>query len=425
MKGLSAPMNNKIVACAGLLVFAIASTCLLAEDTSPTSIRFSGVPALGYSPDSGFGTGLVGNMYVDQEGFAPYKMSLGLTAYISTKGMNSHSLKFDQLSAFGISPLRLTTRVGFFSTLEQNYCGEGSSVDCDMNRAEIEATSRDLTGTDRETFVRRYYKNRFMSFFGDVFSRWLLWKDQAKLELLASYRGRYYYEGDFKSKGPYSGSLYERATAKRKNDGYLSTVEVGLMLDKRDNEPAPTSGYWLEATTRGGSKFIGSAWDYFGANLAGRVYYSIDDDHRVVFASQTILDSIWGDLPLDAMSRIGGSQSLSDFSAIGGQHIGRGIREQLYVGRIKGIEQLELRVRLFSFSVFSQNFDFVPAAFGDIAVTASDYSRFTSEIGNIYTGFGGALRIHWNKTFIIRADLGVSPSENFSPKFYLVASNVF
>lgn len=416
-------MTNRVVKNAGLIGFLLMCTALIGQEGSST-VRFSGVPALGYSPDSGFGTGAIGSLYFDQEGYQPYKAALGIKAYFSLKGLHSHALSFDQVAAFGL-PLRLTTRVGFFSTPEQNYCGQGSAVDCDINRANIEATNRGLDGTDRDNFVRRYYKNRYLSFFGDIFSRWLLWKDQAKFEFLASYRGRYYYEGDVKNKGPYPGSLYERESKGRKTDGYLSTAEIGLMLDKRDNEPAPTSGYWLEATTRGGSWLIGSAWDYFGLNLAGRFYYSLDDDHRVVFASQTIIDSIWGDLPIDAMSRIGGSLSMNDFNAIGGQHLGRGIREQLYVGRIKGIEQLEIRARLFSFDFLRQHFDVVPAAFGDIAVTSSDFSHFSKEIQKIYTGFGGGLRLHWNKTFVVRADLGVSPSENFGLKFYLVAGNVF
>ncbi len=88
--------------------------------------------------------------------------------------------------------------------------------------------------------------------------------------------------------------------------------------------------------------------NYFGINAAARFYQPFDEGHRVVLASQTIADVIFGDLPLDAMSRVGGTQSLSDYSAIGGQYLGRGIREQLYVGRIKGIEQLELRVRVAS-----------------------------------------------------------------------------
>ncbi len=186
------------------------------------------------------------------------------------------------------------------------------------------------------------------------------------------------------------------------------------MLDKRNNEPSPTSGYWLESTVRGGL-VDWQCVELFRHQRCCALLSAFDEGHRVVLASQTIADVIFGDLPLDAMSRVGGTQSLSDYSAIGGQYLGRGIREQLYVGRIKGIQQLELRVRVASFDLWKQHFDIVPAAFSDFAVTSSDFAHFTKEIGELYLGFGGALRIHWNKTFIIRADIGVSPAENFSP----------
>src|SRR2546430_9236342 len=51
------------------------------------------------------------------------------------------------------------------------------------------------------------------------------------------------------------------------------------------------------------SKFTGSAWNYFGANLAARFYWSLDSNHKLVIASQSILDAIVGDLPYDALSR--------------------------------------------------------------------------------------------------------------------------
>lgn len=405
-------------------VFMVILPCtIMASPEDPMSFRFSGIPAIGFG-DGGFGFGVVGNMYVDQEGYAPYKSSLGLKIYLTTKGVNSHHLLYDQVRAFGL-PLRLVTRLGFFSTIVQNYCGQASDAKCDMERAEIVADNRGLKDEARNEFVNRYYKNRFISMFGDVFTRWLLWKDQAKLELMMSYRGRYYIGRDFKEKGPYPGSLFAEDHRNSTTDGYLSTLETGLMLDKRDNESAPTSGYWLESTIRGGSWLIGSTWDYFGANAAARFYVPLDDARRVVIASQTIADVTVGDLPYDAMSRVGGSQALIDYSAIGGQNIGRGIREQLFVGRFKAIEQLEFRYTFLSFNMFKQNFDLTGAAMGDVAMTAWDFSRFKKDMQKVYVGFGGGLRISWNKTFVIRADLGVSPHEQFSPQFYLVVGNVF
>lgn len=398
---------------------------LLAEDVdAKTSIRFSGIPALGISADSGFGTGVIGSLYFDEPGFEPYKMAIGAKIFMTTKGMNSHQLTLDRIRAFGL-PLRLNSRLGFYSTFVQNYCGKASDAKCDLEIARVEAATAGLSGQKKDDFIMNYYRHRYMMFYGELYARWLLWQDIAKLELMAGYRGHLYLNRDFSQKGVYPGSLFDKDFKDKKTEGYLSTLELGLMLDRRDNEPAPTSGYWLESSVRGASYLIGSGWDYLGANFSARLYLPLDEKRRLVIASQTIVDAIFGDVPFDAMSRIGGSQALTDLNAIGGQYIGRGISEQLYVGRFKAIEQLELRYNFWSFEAFKQNFDLTFASFGDIAMTSWDYERFSKDMKKVYIGFGSGLRINWNKTFIVRADLGVSPEENFSPKFYLTVGNIF
>lgn len=407
-----------------LITICISISVLASDNGDSRSLRFSGVPAIGYAPDTGFGGGVIGNMYIDEGELKPYKTSLGLKIYLTTKGVNSHAISFDEVNAFGL-PLRLLGRIGFYSTIAENYCGRASDANCSQERAGLRADQLGLFGQARDKFLKHYYQNRFMSSYGELFARWLLWKDEAKLELMASYRGNYYLERDFSERGPYEGSLYQTDFKDEKNSGYLSTLEIGLMLDKRDNEPAPSSGYWVESSLRGGSWIIGSGFNYIAGNLAGRLYFPLDGAKRIVLASQSIIDIIHGDLPYDALSRIGGSQSLYDYNAIGGQYIGRGISEKLFVGRIKAIEQLELRFTFLSFLFFEQHFDLTAAAFGDVGMTAWDFSRFSKDMRHVYPGFGGGLRIHWNKTFVIRTDLAASPREDFSPKFYLVVGNIF
>lgn len=397
---------------------------LVYGEEEKSKIRFSGIPALGFGSDMGLGGGVVGNMYVDEEGHSPYQTSLGLKIFLTTKKVHSHAITLDRVRAFGL-PWRLTGRLGFYASPAQHYCGLGNNANCDEERAKIEADKNGGSAEAKEEFAKRYYQNRYMSFFGELYSRWLLWQGNAKLELMTNYRGNYYLNSDFDGSGPYPGSLFARDYKGKKIDGYLSTLELGLMLDSRDNEPAPTEGYWLESSVRGGASYTGSAWDYIATNLAARFYYPFDDDHRFVFASQSIIDSIFGDLPFDAMSRIGGTLAQNDFNAIGGQYIGRGIREQLYVGRFKAIEQIEFRYTFWSFNLLKQNFDLTGVTLGDIAVTSLDYSSFGKDLSHIHAGFGGGLRLHWNKTFVIRGDIGMSPSENFYPRFYLVVGNVF
>lgn len=397
---------------------------ICAEEEKKSSIRFSGIPALGFGSDVGAGGGAIINMYQDEEGYEPYKLSLGLKIYLTSKLVNSHAIKLDRVKAFNL-PWRIISRLGFYSTPAQNFCGLSPEANCSETIAKLEASYANLKNKDYENFVRRYYQNRYMSLYGDIFSSWLFWEGFAKLSFISSYRGNYYWHSYFSNKGPYKNSLYDQVFAGTKQEGYLSTIEAGLMIDTRDNEPAATSGYWIESSVRTAAKFTGSAWDFFGGNISARFYWSLDDEHKLVMASQSILDALTGELPYDAMSRIGGSQALNDHNAFGGQFMGRGIREQLFVGRFKAIEQLELRYNFWSFNLWRQNFDLVASAFADLAFSAWDYRNFSRDLKHPHVGFGPGLRIYWDKTFVIRADLGLSPAEKFIPRFYLVIGNIF
>jgi hypothetical protein len=396
-----------------------------AEEQEQSRLRFSGIPALGFGSDIGFGGGLVASMYEDHKDFAPYKMALGLKIFATTKLVNSHAIILDRLRVFDL-PWRIISRIGFYSTPTQNYCGRSADADCSESRAQKEGELRGLSGDALKEFSNRYYQNRYMSLYGDIFSNWLLWEGFAKLSLMNSYRGNYYWHRYFAKKGPYEHSLYSHDFKDNpEQEGYLSTLEIGLMLDSRDHEYVPTRGYLLESTIRGAAAFTGSSWNFFGANLSARFFWPLDKKNKVILASNSIIDAMAGDMPYDAMSRIGGSQSLYDLNAFGGQSIGRGVREQLYVGRFKMIEQLELRYNFWSFSLGRQNFDCVAAAFTDLGLSAWDYNRFAKDMKNVQLSFGPGFRVYWNKTFVIRADLGLSHHEKFVPRFYLVVGNVF
>lgn len=423
IKFLNLPVLFSLI---NLLAFSAAGEEKAKAEEKTSRFRFSGLPAVGFGSDTGFGGGAIVNMYQDEEGYEPYKLSLSMKAFFTSKFVNSHIIKVDRVRAFGL-PWRLIGRIGFYSTPSQNYCGLVSDVDCSEKRAKLEADNSGLSGKEHEKFMSEFYKNRYMTLFGELFSSWTLWQGFANLSLINSYRGNYYWQRDFSQNGPYKDSLYSRDFPGDiiRQEGYLSTFEVGLMLDSRDNESAPTSGYWLESSVRGAAKFTGSAWDFFGANLSARFYWSLDDNHKLVIASQSIIDAVVGNLPYDALSRVGGSQALNDYNAFGGSLMGRGLREQLYVGRFKAIEQLEFRYNFWSFTLWRQNFEMVAAAFTDIGFAAWDYKRFLRDMKAVQVGFGPGLRLYWDKTFVIRADLGMSPAENFVPRFYLVVGNIF
>lgn len=392
----------------------------------PEGFGFGGVPALGYDADNGLGFGVIATgFYYDGE-TEPYRASALLQIFMTTKLIQDHYLSADWLRVADL-PLRLWGRVGYLSSLSQNYCGLGGEVSCDPAFAEAEAARLGLEGDDADEFVQHFYLRRFINPYGQLAARWALVEAPARFELTAGYRGGLFIPGtwgDDDEDGaadlvPYPGSLYERDFPDGE-PGFESTAQVGVMLDTRDNEPAPTSGVWLEASARASSPLIGSAWSWAGGNLILRGYAPLDAEHKLVLCNRFIFDGVIGDAPIQSLARVGGS---NDVYLYGGSEMGRGIRAQRYLGKLRLIDQTELRWRFLDVTVFEQALAFDAAGFFDAGLVGKE----VWEPGPmpLQTGMGGALRVAWNKNFVIRFDLGFSPVEGWQVAPYLLIGNPF
>jgi hypothetical protein len=392
-----------------------------AENKDDVGLKISGVPALSYSSDYGFGAGAAGMIYRLDKKIKPYSWNTELQIFATTKGMHSHYLRADFVEAGGL-PLRIRPKIGFFALLDQNYCGPGLEASCANELIPEPVGKNTLTEEGREAYMWQYYRYRYIEPYAQVEFRYRVHDAPDKIELMFSYRGSYYIPGDFSEYGPYVDSLYARERSATGDEGYASVPEIGVMFDGRDQEAATTSGYWIESSVRGASKYIGSAWDYIGVSLSARTYVPFDTARRWVLANQFIFDSLFGDMPLQEMVRIGGSLG---YTAFGGAEIGRGLRQQYYPGRVKFILQTELRYRFIEFELLDQRFNSGALLFADNGIIAWDYDQFASAPFKFPVGFGGGLRLVWNNTFVIRLDVAVSPTESYQPRFYFKVGNVF
>ena len=350
--------------------------------------------------------------------------------------MQDHNLVLDALKV-GDLPLRLTGRLGYISSLTQNYCGVGGTVSCDPKVAE--AAADDVGGfadkDERDAFVRHFYQRRFMNPYGLLNARYALFERTAtspRVEVTAGYRGFYFIPGNIFADDdkdgaadltPYPGSLYEK-DFKDGEPGFDSVLNVGLMTDSRDNEPSPTEGWWIEGSVRAATPAWLSTWTWAGANVTVRGYRYLpivpELGRRLVLANRLTFDGVVGDIPIQELARLGGSQ---DVYAFGGADMGRGIRVQRYLGKAKVLNQTELRWRFFEFDVFDQDFALTAAGFVDAAIVADEIID-PKDLGTI-AGGGGAFRIAWNENFIVRVDLGVSPIENWAPQLYITINQPF
>jgi hypothetical protein len=303
--------------------------------------------------------------------------------------------------------LRVFARLFYFSTVNRNYCGVGNEVTCDPAVAEAAADTAGLAGDARADFVRHYYLVRFLVPGGQLSGRWRICEG-GPTSVFASWRVQYYRSGGLGERGPFPGSLYA-IDHPGGEEGFASVPQLGIMYDTRDREGTPSSGLWLEASAR---VTAGGAWTFGGVNATARAYHRLHD--RVVSATRAVVDIGAGDPPLAELGLVNAADT---YVAFGGELAGRGIREHRYVGRVKAIAQQELRIDV------SRRWQTV--AFLDLGWIGVSLDNVGGKAARVLGGGGAGARFVHSQTFILRADVGISPHEGWSPQIYLQLGHLF
>lgn len=409
---------------------------------APEGVQFSGIPALNYIADNGLGLGVIAAAYVHDGVTLPYRTSVTVQIFATTKLVQDHNVTVDALRVLDL-PLRLNARVGFLSSLTQNYCGVGGQLSCDPALAEAAARRAGLADDegddddDWDRFVRRYYQRRLIVPYGLANVRYAIVErhpDQPmRVELTAGARASYYASGDpfadddgdgAPDMTPWPGSLYAAAHPDGEQ-GLVALVQAGVMFDSRDREPSPTRGAWIEGSARATVPGL-SAWSFGGANITARGYdalhlpWQAQGDRSVVLANRLTVDAIVGDAPVQELARLAGS---NEVYAFGGVDVGRGIRVQRYLGALKVVEQAELRWRFFEARALEQDFAFTAVAFADVGLVG-DRVLAPTNLG-INAGGGGGVRVAWNENFVVRLDLASSTVESGALQTYLTVNQPF
>jgi hypothetical protein len=372
---------------------------------------FGGVPAVNYNSDEGFGFGVVGNLYRYDGGTAPYAFNVGILIFMTSKAVQSHRLELDLVEPGG-SPLRVLSSLGLNVTRTYTYCGLGSAADCGQAQAALGK------GASEEE-LSRYHFVRYVNPYGRLDVRYRVDPMPYQVEMMFGYRASSLLPGDFSVDQPWPNTLYERDFPGGEK-GLISQLQAGVMLDNRDNEPAPIKGIWSELTVRAASKALGSTYEHFGYNLTNRTYLPLGTA-RLVWANRVVFDGLAGEAHLDEMGRVGGSKA---YQVFGGKNGGRGIRQGYFVGRIKNMVQEELRLTYATAHLNKLTLDFGAVAFFDLGLVASDWDAL-DELGRPLVSEGVGLRFAMDKNFIVRADVGFSAIEDYAPGIYIDIANLF
>ena len=387
---------------------------------------WGGIPAVNYNSDEGFGFGVIGSVYKYNGESKPYKTRIGGLVFFTTKGVQYHYIDVDALDLAG-GKLRLTTRVLYDYRFTSNYCGVGGDVECNDpglagQQMDFYDVPRDeLSDEEWETQLARWYKAAFRMPYAIAFARYELSDMPHKVEAIASYRLSYFAPFDKTFEGGLDDTLYQHSVDLDAETGFTSVLQGGIMVDNRDNEPAPKRGYWVEGTVRGASKYWGSKFNWFGFNATMRGYLPILKDGKLTLADRLAVDGIVGETNYKELDWMGGSQF---YTAAGGARSLRGIRSERYRGKVKALNQAELRWKAVTFTPGSTVVDLYFQGFVDAAHVAAEWD----DVGGspIHLGEGGGLRIAINENFILRGDFATSFDEGWGlTGIYLDVDNLW
>jgi len=369
----------------------LAAFALAAAVAAP--VDWLALPIASYNSDDG----LAGGAVVQAQWLghvAPYKVALGAQVLFSTRGVQSHFLRFDVPHLFG-TPLRLWLGAEFHRELTAPYYGLGNNSSSSLS------DHPGLFGDRAFSYLRRYPQANIA--FTLPFST-----SGVRVSAFARYL-RLHIE-------QYDGSLLAQERPPGSSGGEELSFGFGVLLDRRNAEAVPSSGYLVEAALRGSQQGMASEHTYLGGTARALGFIPIGS--RVVLGARIEADALTPGTPLFELSRFGG---VDPIEGVGGERSVRGIPKARFIGRVKALGTTELRVRVADARLLERRVSFGAVAFLDTGrvwqLDGSDGGFF-----DFHTGGGGGLRVY-HREFVLRLDVGTSSERSVS--YYITFGNMF
>lgn len=409
----------------------------------PDRIEVGALPALSYDTDLGLGFGLIGSVARFSPGYRPYRWRIELLLSANAKRAPGKGIEvpfhddYINLDFPGLASgkLRLTARVGFRKFANTGYYGFGNDAPA-LEPWEGLDPKEDLAAYQA---ARRYHK------FDHIYplllfnARIQLWdrsttEQRRRIEALVGLNTTYNIvrpypdsklEQDIALAG--SGTQDGRTLGNllRGTDPHaLLVLSAGALLDTRDHEYTPTRGTFTELSARA-SPGVQQDLRYVAFTLNSAWFQALHGEWLSV-ALRGVADVIAGDAPFYELTRFG---ALMPRDGPGGGWSLRGVPRQRYAGKIKLIQNLELRSIFLKFRIRNSLFAVGAVAFLDAARIWADFGRTSLggesvDGGSFKLGTGGGLRVRWGETFLIRFDGAYSPTDRTNG-FYVDVGHVF
>ena len=276
-----------------------------------TGWELTGLPAINYDSDEGFGYGVLLEAYnYGEGGYAPYRFTVQPTIKFTTKGRRELTVFFDAPHVLS-NGWRIAGSLRSERQIASPYYGLGNTSAYNKALEEIEGQYYYRFGRTRTQATMNLQRA-----VGNLPVRVLIGAGatHTSVELLPEDAIR-----TLLSQELLGGNI---------PGGWSNHLRTGLVWDTRDRETGPRRGTWSELLIQAVPDFLGSESQYIRWTLADRRYFPLGD--RLTFANRFLLQNIEGSAPFYDLFIV--QTSFKQEEGLGGAKTLRGIPKNRYMG---------------------------------------------------------------------------------------------
>ena len=416
-------------------------------------LNFGPLPVVAFDADKGLQLGALLNIFDfgDGSNYPNTRQSLYLEASFFTKGSQLFVISYD--NKFLIPGVRWSTSAVLTNEKAMDFYGfNGYMSYYDHEKVKL--------GNDKDNklnyiYTPKYRLNRInfnfkTDFTGNIWNNKLFWEagyhlnnikagydDRQALNLDKINKGKDDYK-KFPETEPTIFDLYRRWGIISEDEawgGFSSALRLGLLLDTRDKEGAPSKGIWAEAHVTLAPDWLGTTHPYYRYSATFRHYVPIVKNDVLTFAYRLNYEGTFGNsAPYYMLPFITVMGATYDRDGMGGYRTVRGIMRDRVQGLDMATYNVELRWRFVNFRKWNQNIAFGLNLFSDGTMVTRNYDmsfRGAEEHRAEYDEYmaqsdlskdrphitvGAGLRFIMNQNFIVAFEYGMPISKFSSDK---------
>lgn len=353
----------------------------------PEGWELTGLPALNYDSDEGFGYGVVLALYhYGSSGLRPYRWTLQPTLFFTTEGRRDLTLFIDAPHLPG--GWRVSAFLGQEKQIATPYYGLGNS-----------ASYRPLLEEGENPYYYRFGRNRKIL-------RAVLQRRIGELPIRLLVGGQVaHFTIDPTPKNEGSTLLLEELGPGRKIPGGAeNSLRAGLVWDTRNRESGPEKGVWTEALVERVDEALGSESGYTRWTFTDRRYWRLTP--ALVLANRVILQEVTGDPPFYALTFL--QSSFEGNEGLGGAKSLRGVLRNRYSGEGLLVWNLEFRWRAREMRLLGKDAHLAFIGFLDSGRVWADGVEASALLADLHHGYGGGIRVGLGPNFVVATDLATA-----------------